>query len=119
MAKPVTAGDLCSLELMRGAWILVQVIARDDFPEGAVVHFASFDLSAPERPTEESLAKVQHFALRVVHAAVDESAFLEARPVRLGARPVPPESMNRYTEWIQAHRAGSVSPSPGPILRLV
>ncbi len=119
MPKPVSAGDLCSLELMRGAWILVHIIARDESEEGPIVHFASFDLTAHERPTDASLSKVQNFSLKVPHAAVREAAFLETRPVRLGTRPVDPESLRRYAVWSAAWREGKVSPSPGPVAILI
>lgn len=119
MPKPLSAGDLCSLELMRGAWILVHIIARDESEEGPIVHFASFDLTANERPTDQNLAKVQNFLVRVPHAAVREEAFLEARPVRLGTRPVDPESLRRYAAWSAAWREGKVSPSQGPVAILI
>ena len=104
---------------MLGAWLLVHVIDREESPEGAVVHFATFDLMAHERPTDESLKKVQNFLTKVPHAAVYEPAFLEARPVRLGSRPVSRESLEKYAAWSELRRQGKVTPSPGPILRLI
>lgn len=104
MSHQFTAGDDLVFQLESGLGLL-RILAIEGEGAETIWHLLAYDEFFPDVSlAEEALSRPESLPVRNAHMAITDRAFERTPAARLGNRPVTPNELIAYQEWLSSDR---------------